>query len=116
MRLLSVCCALVVALGVVSFGSAAEPEEEVIGKWVTTDGKGPPMEVIKGGKFKFGWTREKDGWKMAEGTFQVKKDGNIDAYAGLDGVNLTMYFKLEKGEIKGKVGEKDVTWKKEEPK
>lgn len=113
MRMVAVLGALALALAVVSFGVAAEPEEEVLGKWITSDGKGPPMEFAKEGKFKFGWTRDGGDWKMADGTYKISKEGKIDASAGSGGVSLKMEFKLEKEAITGTVGAKNYTWKKE---
>jgi uncharacterized protein (TIGR03066 family) len=104
-----------VALAAVS-GSpavAAEPAEEVLGKWVSTDPKAQPMEFLKDGKFKFGWTKDTGKWEMADGTYKIDKDGKIDATASKGGVSLTLKFKLDKGAIIGSIGAKEYTFKKE---
>src|SRR6476646_2571715 len=99
MRLILCFCAATLVLVAASPNFAAEPEEEVLGKWVSSDGKGPPMEFQKGGKFKFGWTKDKGDWEMADGTYKISKEGKIEANASSGGVSLKMEFKLDKGEI-----------------
>lgn len=116
MRLLSTLCGIALTLALSAPTVAAEPDEEIIGKWVSTDAKAQPMEFLKGGKFKFGWTKDSGKWEMADGTYKIDKDGKIDASAGSGGVSLTMKFKLEKGVVTGSLGGKNYTFKKEEPK
>ncbi len=116
MRPLVIACGLAFAVGVASSTAAAESEEELLGKWSTGDAKDPPMEFLKDGKFKFGWTKQKDGWKMASGTFKVDKDGKIKANAMSGSVGLTLELKPEKGSVTGSVDGKTYTGKKEEEK
>ena len=108
--------ALAAVASPLSNAGAAEPADEVLDKWVSTDNKAQPMEFLKDGKFKFGWTRDKGKWEMADGTYTVDKDGKIKARAMSGGAGLTLEFTLEKGAVTGTVGGKNYTFKKEEAK
>ncbi len=116
MRLFVVLCGVAFAAVISSPARSAEPDEAVVGKWVSTEPAGQPMEFLKDGKFKFGWTKQKGGWKMADGTYKIDKDGKIKAGAMSGGVGLTLDFKFEKDTITGTIGAKNYTFKKQEEK
>lgn len=109
---------LLLSLGfVASVSMAADTAEELTGKWVGEKAADPPLEFTKDGKFKFGWSKKKDGtWDMANGTFKIDKSGKIKADATKGAVGVTLELTLEKGKLSGGLGGKNYIWKKEEEK
>jgi uncharacterized protein (TIGR03066 family) len=105
--------ALVAAVGYSLAAGAAEPKDELVGKWVSNTADKIPLVFAKDGTCKCGSFKEKGEWVFAEGKYTITDKGEITVDAKLKGAAVKEKYTLKDSVLTGSHGPDPVVkWEK----